>query len=164
MTLDHHNTRLARLKPLMLAGTLALSLLVLTTLDSALTVKNTSLTVVALVLLGVLVPISIRLILQTRRLSPTGTPAVSLERVLVAKARLNLLALTLVAAALHLYDLGQENLWVDELWTVERKVQLLGWVLQRRQSLRLPDGPFQPATGPLGVCSRLATRGRNGLT
>jgi mannosyltransferase len=135
MTVDQQNARLTRLKPVILAVTLSLSLLVLTILDSALTIENTSLTVVALSLLGILLFLSVRLFLQTRRRSAIRTTDKITDRFPATRTCLVLLALTLLAAALRLYDLGQESLWVDEVWTAEWADQPLRSVLRTANPL-----------------------------
>jgi 4-amino-4-deoxy-L-arabinose transferase-like glycosyltransferase len=119
----------------MFAITLSLILLVLTLLDGALTMENMSLMVVSLILLGILGLLSTGLFLKTRRLNATDTPVMAEDHTSAARAGLIVLALTFLAAALRLYDLGQESLWVDEVWTAWFATRPLGQVLQAANPL-----------------------------
>jgi hypothetical protein len=135
MALDHQNAQVSRWKLVILAVTLSLSLMVLTILDSSRTLENKSLMVAALVLLGILIFLAAYLLLQTRQLRTAGTAAPAIDRPSDATTRLILLALTLLAGALRLYDLGQESMWVDEVWTATWAEQPLRSVLQTANPL-----------------------------
>jgi len=154
--LDHRHAHLARWKLVVLAVTLALSLLVLTILDSAASLENTGLVIVALVLLGVLGFISLRLFLQTRRSGTRGMPASTLDRAPAPRARPILIALTIIAAALRLYDLGRESLWVDEVWTAQWATQSLGTVLQTANPLAYVVAHFTLLVGRSEFALRFA--------
>ncbi len=100
---------------IVLGVTLALCLLALTILDYAIGAHNTAAIAAAVLLLGLLSVLLIRICLRERdKLSLVLVPT---DEGAGTTAFLILLALIILATALRLYQLGQESFWYDEAWT-----------------------------------------------
>jgi len=111
-----------------LAIILTLCLVILLLLEYAIGVQSYGLTAILFLLLILLTVLLLRGFCQARWLERTSTSGVASGDASVMTSMLFLAALTLLAAALRLYDLGQESLWVDEVWTA-------GWADQPLRSV-----------------------------
>jgi uncharacterized membrane protein len=129
MTSRRQTRPLLRWALLLLSMLLALGLLALSLLDYAIGAHNTVAIVVALLLLGLLSILSIRVYRAGGGQLRSRTPAPQ-DEIPSTPALLILLALTALAAALRYSQLGQESFSYDETWTALWALRPVGSLLR----------------------------------
>jgi len=130
MASRRHTAQLLRWAPILQSVILALGLLALATLDYVSTARNIGLIAAVLALLVLLSVLFLRLSAQVRQ-AKGRVAFFDAEPLLSARtAVLTLAGLTVLAAALRFYGLGDESFWYDETWTAVTAAQPLSSVLQ----------------------------------
>ena len=129
MTGDRSSARQILATPIVLASILALSVLVLLLIEHSIRAQQGSLTIILLVLFVLLSILFVRVSYRSPWRRVPDTRSASPNDLSYKVAVLLLVACTFIGAALRLYDLGQESLWVDEVWTAEFATQPLGTVV-----------------------------------
>jgi mannosyltransferase len=129
MTGDPSSARQVPATLIVLASILSLSVLILLLIEHSIRAQHGSLTIILLVLFVLLSILFLRVSSRPPWRQLPDTRSVGPHDLSYKMAVLLLVACTFIGAALRLYDLGQESLWVDEVWTAEFATQPLGTVV-----------------------------------